>query len=183
MKYYVSITVKSSTTRLGELLTTSVLYRYDGALLTKKQAEKIPLFLEKKIASLCEENKRLKPMTVKVNGNFVSGSVTIHTVTENGAKAFEDNRPFTMYLYPVRRDHTTDVAAWREYDDDVVMGNTFDLLKSSRYGIFATLGTVRALEENKTLKATAEAIEAAIVEIGKTATNKPATNDDRGPDN
>jgi hypothetical protein len=48
MKYYVSITVKSSTTRLGELLTTSVLYRYDGALLTKKQAEKIPLFLEKR---------------------------------------------------------------------------------------------------------------------------------------
>ena len=88
-----------------------------------------------------------------------------------------------MYLYPVLRDHTTDVAAWREYNDDVVMGNTFDLLKSARYGIFATLGTVRALEENKTLKATAEAIEAAIVEIGKAATNKPATHDDRGPDN
>lgn len=183
MKYYVSTTIKSSTTKLGKLLTAVVLYRYDGALLTKKQAEEIPLFLENKIASLCEENKRLKPMTVKVNGNFAGDSVAIHVVTENGAKAFEDNRPFTMYLYPVIRDHTTDVAAWREYDDDVVMGNTFDLLKSARYGIFATLGTVRALEENKTLKATAEAIEAAIVEIGKAATNKPAIHDDRGPDN
>lgn len=135
MKYHIDIIVKSSTTRLGEMLTPAVLSRYDGALLTRKQAEKIPLWLERQIAELCGQNKRLKPMTVKVNGSFAGDTVVIHTVTEIGAKAFEDNRPFTMYLYPVKKDHTADPAELLQYDDAVIMGNTFDTLKAARYSI------------------------------------------------
>lgn len=45
------------------------------------------------------------------------------------------------------------------------------------------MGTVKALDSNEKLKAAAKAIEAAIVEIGKAATNKTAIHDDRGPDN
>lgn len=169
MKYYIDIDVKSSTTKLGELLTAEVVNRYGMALVSKKQAENIPGWLEQKIAELCNENKRLKPMKVKVSGVF-TGNVTIYVVTEKGAKAFEDNRPFTMYLRKVARDHTTNPALLREYSSPEILGAAFDSLKDARYSIFTALGTVEALDDNNVLRETAEAIERAIVEIGAAAT-------------
>ena len=151
MRYYVSIIVKSSTTKLGGLLTTAVVERYMGALLTAEQAKTIPLWLKETIAELCGKNKRLKPMVVKVNGRFNGRSVAIHAVTENGTKAFEDNRPFTIYLSP----------------------------KGPICAIFTTLGIVDTPEGKEKLKATAEAIESAIVEIGKLAKHKEGGNNEK----
>lgn len=168
MKYYIDIDVKSSTTKLGELLTAEVVHRYRMALVTKKQAENIPGWLEQKIAELCEGNKRLKPMKVKVSKGF-TGNVTIHVVTENADKAFE-NRPFTMYLRKVARDHTSNPALLREYSSPEILGAASDTLKDARYSIFTALGTVKDLDDNNVLRETTEAIERAIVEIGAVAT-------------
>ena len=179
MRYYVSITVKSSRTKLGGLLTTAVVERYMGALLTAEQAKTIPLWLKETIAELCGKNKRLKPMVVKVNGRFNGRSVAIHAVTENGTKAFEDNRPFTIYLSPVRKDHTSNPAILREYDHVEIIDATIDSLKGSICAIFTTLGIVDTPEGKEKLKATAEAIESAIVEIGKLAKHKEGGNNEK----
>lgn len=114
MKYYVSIHTKSSTTKLGKLLTREVLAKYNNALLTKEQAEALPAWLSEKIEEISAGNKRLSAMEVRTTGYISNGpkripygaTATIWAVTETGAKAFEDNRPFTIYLNPVEKDYT-----------------------------------------------------------------------------
>lgn len=111
MKYFVTINTLSSTTKLGRLLTDSVLRRYQNALVTYEEANLIPRYLDEEMTALCAENKRLKPMEVRTTA-FVGGKLTerassqIYVVTEAGAKAFTDNRPFTIQLTHVWRDYT-----------------------------------------------------------------------------
>lgn len=116
MKYYVTVDLKRSTTKLGLKLAELVARELHAALLTKEQADAIPDWLAGVIEQLCVKNKRFTPMEVRTNGyETVDGSkclicdganAQIYTVTATGAKAFEDNRPFTMYLHPVFKDLT-----------------------------------------------------------------------------
>lgn len=111
MKYFVTVNILLSTTKLGRLLADSVSRRYHNALVSYEEANKIPQYLNEEMAALCAENKRLKPMSVRTSG-FTAGrliklaSAQIYVVTEPGAKAFTDNRPFTIQLTPVLRDYT-----------------------------------------------------------------------------
>lgn len=111
MKYFVTVNTLMSTTKLGRLLADSVSRRYHNALVSYEEANKIPQYLNEEMAALCAENKRLKPMSVRTSG-FTAGkliklaSAQIYVVTEAGAKAFTDNRPFTIQLTPVLRDYT-----------------------------------------------------------------------------
>ena len=111
MKYYITVTTLQSTTKLGRLLADKVKRRYNCALVSQQEADNLPRYISDEMAALREENKRLKPMTVRTWG-YVAGKVRasaqIHTVTETGAKAFTDNRPFTLYISPVLKDYTTD---------------------------------------------------------------------------
>ena len=112
MKYFVTVNTLNSTTKLGRLLADIVVRRYHNALVHYGEAAQIPQFLTDQMAALCAENKRLKPMSVRTSG-FTAGklnrgaSAQIHTVTDAGAKAFTDNRPFTIQLTPVMKDYTT----------------------------------------------------------------------------
>lgn len=109
--YFVTVNLLSSTTKLGRLLADSVYRRYQNALISYEEANRFPQYLNEEMAALCAENKRLKPMSVRTTG-FHAGKLypgaasQIYTVTEAGAKAFEDNRPFTVYLTPVVKDYT-----------------------------------------------------------------------------
>lgn len=111
MKYFVTVNTLQSTTKLGRLLADSVYRRYSNALINYEEANLIPQYLSEEMAALCAENKRLKPMSVRTSA-FVNGklqeysSAQIYVVTEAGAKAFTDNRPFTIQLTPVLRDYT-----------------------------------------------------------------------------
>ena len=111
MNYFVTINTLQSTTKLGRLLADSVYRRYNNALITYGEANRIPQYLNEEMAALCDENKRLKPMSVRTSA-FVNGrlqeysSAQIYVVTEAGAKAFTDNRPFTIQLTPVLHDYT-----------------------------------------------------------------------------
>ena len=111
MKYFVTVNLLSSTTKLGRLLADSVFRRYQNALISYDEANHFPHYLNEEMAALCDENKRLKPMEVRTtaftNGRLCDGaSSQIYVVTEKGAKAFTDNRPFTIYLTPVMKDYT-----------------------------------------------------------------------------
>lgn len=115
MKYFIEITTYSSTTNLGQQLAKFVLGLYDGALVTKEQAEAIPGVLASKIDAICRRNKRLKPMAVKTHGYTVENGVrhlpygspaSVWATTEQAAKAFEYNRPFVLNLKPVIKDKT-----------------------------------------------------------------------------
>ena len=111
MKYFVSVHTLCSTTKLGQMLATKVVSRYDSALIDYDEANRIPQYLYELMEAMCAENKRLKPMTVRSTG-YNSGTLNpycpaqIYVVTEAGAKAFTDNRPFTMQLHPVLKDYT-----------------------------------------------------------------------------
>lgn len=111
MKYFITVNTLQSTTKLGRLLADSVSRRYNNSLVHYEEANQIPQYLNEEMAALCAENKRLKPMSVRTSG-FTAGklimraSAQIYVVTEAGAKAFTDNRPFTIYLTPVLRDYT-----------------------------------------------------------------------------
>lgn len=113
MKYFITVNVLQSTTKLGRLIAEKVFRRYNNALVHYGEANQLPEFLKKEMAALCEENKRLKPMQVRTSG-FTAGklnrgaSAQIYLVTEAGAKAFTDNRPFTIYLEPVMKDYTVE---------------------------------------------------------------------------
>lgn len=111
MKYFVTVNTLQSTTKLGRLLADSVFRRYNNALITYEEANLIPQYLTEEMAALCAENKRLKPMSVRatslVAGRLLKKSASqIYVVTEAGAKAFTDNRPFTIQLTPVVHDYT-----------------------------------------------------------------------------
>ncbi|WP_289741998.1 hypothetical protein [uncultured Duncaniella sp.] len=111
MKYFVTVNTLQSTTKLGRLLADSVFRRYNNALVHYGEASRIPQYLTEEMKALCTENKRLKPMTVRTSG-FTAGKLNkgvssqIYVVTEAGAKAFSDNRPFTIHLTPVMKDYT-----------------------------------------------------------------------------
>lgn len=111
MKYFVTVNTLQSKTKLGRLLADSVSRRYNNALINYEEANLIPQYLTEEMAALCAENKRLKPMSVRTS-SFVKGKLQkyapaqIYVVTEAGAKAFTDNRPFTIQLTPVLRDYT-----------------------------------------------------------------------------
>lgn len=111
MKYFVTVDLSFSTSKLGRSLANSVARRYNNALVSYEEANKIPQYLNEEMAALCAENKRLKPMLMRTSG-FTAGklikraSAQIYVVTEAGAKAFNDNRPFTIQLTPVWRDYT-----------------------------------------------------------------------------
>lgn len=111
MKYFVTVRLLQASTKLGRLLADSVFRRYHNALVHYEEANRIPQYLTEEMAALCAENKRLKPMYVRT-ASFVDGklqeysSAQIYVVTEAGAKAFTDNRPFTIQLTPVLRDYT-----------------------------------------------------------------------------
>lgn len=111
MKYFVTVNVLQSTTKLGRLLADTVSRHYDKALVYYEEANALPRYIEHEMLALCQENKRLKPMSIRTTG-FTGGQLcrwsgaTIYMVTEAGAKAFTDNRPFTIYLTPVMKDHT-----------------------------------------------------------------------------
>lgn len=111
MKYFVTVNTLCSTTKLGRLLSVSVFRRYNNALVTYEEATRLPQYLHEQQEALCKENKRLKPMSVRTTG-FIAGKLSygsssqIYMVTEAGAKAFTDNRPFTMHLTPVMHDYT-----------------------------------------------------------------------------
>lgn len=111
MKYFVTVNTLQSTTKLGRLLADSVFRRYNNSLVYYSEANQIPQYLNEEMAALSAENKRLKPMSVRTSG-FTEGklnmgaSAQIYTVTEAGAKAFTDNRPFTIQLTPVLKDYT-----------------------------------------------------------------------------
>ena len=111
MKYFVTVNTLQSTTKLGRLLADSVFRRYNNSLVDYGEATRIPQYLNEEMAALCAGNKRLKPMSVRTSG-FTAGvlnkwsSAQIYVVTEAGAKAFTDNRPFTIQLTPVMKDYT-----------------------------------------------------------------------------
>ena len=111
MKYFVTVNTLQSTTKHGRLLADSVFRRNNNALVAYGEANQIPQYLTEEMAALCAENKRLKPMSVRASG-FTAGKLNkgaaaqIHVVTEAGAKAFTDNRPFTIQLTPVMKDYT-----------------------------------------------------------------------------
>ena len=111
MKYFVTVNLLQSTTKLGRLLAVSVFRRYNNSLVYYGEAARIPQYLSEEIAALCAGNKRLKPMSVRTSG-FTAGvlnkgaSAQIYVVTEAGAKAFTDNRPFTIQLMPVMNDYS-----------------------------------------------------------------------------
>ncbi len=111
MKYFVTVNLLQSTTKLGRLLADSVFRRYNNALIYYGEASQIPQYINGQIAALCAENRRLKPMSVRTTG-FTAGKLNkgassqIYVVTEAGAKAFTDNRPFTIHLTPVMKDYT-----------------------------------------------------------------------------
>lgn len=112
MKYFVTVNTLQSTTKLGRLLADSVTRRYNNALIDYEEANRIPKYLTEEMNALCAENKRLKPMSVRTTA-FVDGKLQewaasqIYVVTEAGAKAFTDNRPFTIQLTPVLRDYAS----------------------------------------------------------------------------
>lgn len=111
MKYFITVNTLQSTTKLGRLLADSVFRRYNNSLVYYEDANIIPQCLTEEMDVLCARNKRLKPMSVRTSG-FTEGklnmwaSAQIYVVTEAGAKAFTDNRPFTIQLTPVLRDYT-----------------------------------------------------------------------------
>lgn len=112
MKYFVTVHVLSATTKLGKLLADAVLRRYNNALVFHEEASAIPEFIADEMALITLKNKRLKPMQVKKHGFTPSGVLpryapaTIWATTEAGAKAFTDNRPFTITITPVLKDYT-----------------------------------------------------------------------------
>ena len=114
MKYFVTLNLLKSTTKLGQLLADIVVKRYDNALIFDEEASAIPQFLEEKITELCAANPRLKPLVVHTIG-FTADNRNIHrwasaqifVCTKDGHKAWNDNRPFTMQLTPVSHDRTT----------------------------------------------------------------------------
>ena len=111
MKYFVTVNTLQSTTKLGRLLADSVSRRYNNALVCYDEANRLPEYLKEEMAALVAENKRLKPMSPRLSG-FTNGklnmcaSAQIYVVSEAGAKAFTDNRPFTIQLTPVMKDYT-----------------------------------------------------------------------------
>lgn len=111
MKYFITVNLLQSTTKLGRLLADSVFRRYNNSLVYYGEANQIPQYINEEMAALCAENKRLKPMSVRTSG-FTAGNLNklapaqIYAVTEAGAKAFTDNRPFTIHLTPVLKDYT-----------------------------------------------------------------------------
>lgn len=111
MKYFVTVNTLLSTTKLGRLLADKVSRRYNNALIDYEEANRIPQYLTEEMNALRAGNKRLKPMSVRttafVGGKLLEGAASqIHVVTDAGAKAFTDNRPFTIQLTPVLRDYT-----------------------------------------------------------------------------
>lgn len=111
MKYFVTVNTLNSTTKLGRLLADSVSRRYNNSLVHYDEANHIPSFIKRTMEELCAGNRRLKPMLVRMSG-YPGGTLTrwspaqIYAVTEAGAKAFTDNRPFTIHLHPVMKDYT-----------------------------------------------------------------------------
>lgn len=111
MKYFITVNVLQSTTKLGRLLADTVFRHYHNALVSYDEANTFPKYLEREMQALCQENKRLKPMAIRTTG-YTAGQLcrwagaTIYMVTEAGEKAFTDNRPFTICLTPVMKDYT-----------------------------------------------------------------------------
>lgn len=111
MKYFITVNTLNSTTKLGRLLADRVFRHYNNALVYYGEANQLPQYIQKEMDALCNENKRLKPMQLRLHG-FSKGqlnsgaSAQIYAVTEAGAKAFTDNRPFTIHLTPVMKDYT-----------------------------------------------------------------------------
>lgn len=111
MKYFVTVNVLQSTTKLGRMLADPVFRHYNNALVSYEEANRIPQYLNQKMEAMCDNNKRLRPMSVRTSG-FTDGklvkwaSAQIYMVTDAGAKAFTDNRPFTIQLTPVMKDYT-----------------------------------------------------------------------------
>ncbi len=111
MKYFVTVNTLQSTTKLGRLLADTMSRRYNNALVDYDEANRLPEYIKEEMKALIAENKRLKPMQLRLSG-FSNGklnmyaSAQIYLVTEAGAKAFTDNRPFTIYLTPVLKDYT-----------------------------------------------------------------------------
>lgn len=113
MKYFVTLNLLRSTTKLGQLLSDIVFKRYENALVNDEEASAIPRFLEEKIAELCAGNPRLKPMAVHTTGFSADNrniqrwaSAQIFVCTKECNKAWTDNRPFTIQLTPVAHDRT-----------------------------------------------------------------------------
>ena len=114
MKYFVTLNILKSTTKLGQLLTDIVVKRYDNALILDEEASSIPRFLEEKIKELCTANPRLKPMVVHATGFtadkrmlYPLASAQIFVCSKDGDKAWTDYRPFTIQLTPVSHDRTS----------------------------------------------------------------------------
>ena len=112
MKYFVTVHLLKSTTKLGQYLSDSVFRKYHRALVCKEEADMIPAYVENEISALCKENPRLKPMNVRTFGYNKDGTIlhmaeaSVWATTEVGEKAFTDNRPFTLNLTPIMKDHT-----------------------------------------------------------------------------
>lgn len=113
MKYFITVNTLLTTTRLGKMLAETVSRRYNNALVNYDEANNLPGYLIEEMAAMCSENKRLKPMSVRTSGytagKLITGaSAQIYVVTDAGAKAFTDNRPFTIHLTPVMKDYTAE---------------------------------------------------------------------------
>ena len=111
MKYFVTVKTYNSTTKLGRLLAAAVYHRYHQALVGHDEANRLPMWINARMSEICDENKRLKPMTLRTHG-FTDGKLyckapaQIYPVIDGGAKAFEDKRPFFLELLPVMNDYT-----------------------------------------------------------------------------
>lgn len=73
MKYFVTVSVLQSTTKLGRLLADLVVRRYGNALISYEEANQIPQYLEEEMTALCKENKRLKKCSYVRTGMWPEG--------------------------------------------------------------------------------------------------------------
>lgn len=111
MKYFVTVRLLQASTKLGRLLADSVSRRYNNALISHEEANRIPQYLAEEMATLCAEDKHMKPMSVRTtdfgNGKFLEYSTSqISAASEACTKEFTDNRAFTILLTKVLHDYT-----------------------------------------------------------------------------
>lgn len=114
MKYFITVSPLTSTTKLGQILADIVMKKYHNALIFHGEANMMPQWIYQQMTKILALNKRLKPMQIQTHGYLAGTSrklpdgapASIWLVTAAGSKAFTDNRPFTIHLTPVRKDYT-----------------------------------------------------------------------------
>lgn len=114
MKYFISVNTLNSTTKFGKILADIVVKKYHNALIFHGEANMMPQWIYQQMTKILALNKRLKPMQIQTHGYLAGTSrklplgaaASIWLVTVAGAKAFTDNRPFTIHLTPVMKDYT-----------------------------------------------------------------------------